>query len=191
MASKRVVAPSLGIELMSLPRSDLADEIHVLAAEPEVSRYMEWEKHACREDTECFLSWCAAEARSHNGYHFAVRHAGAVVGVTSVTNLNLHHGIGESTTWLGKPFWGCGLRLQAVRVLFAWAFEILGLHKLVFRVAANNERSIASHARLHTVVEGRLREEMRLADGPVDVLYYGLLRADYRQFYPRVELDIE
>ena len=77
--------------------------------------------------------------------------------------------------WLARPCWGRGVATAAVRELSAYAFEELGLRRLVAQVYPWNQASVRVLEKCGFRREGYLRAHV-LKDGePVDVLAYGLL----------------
>ncbi len=59
---------------------------------------------------------------------------------------------------------GQGLGTDAIRLVLAWAFNRLDLHRVSLTVLADNSRAIAAYTRCGFVVEGRLRDTL-LRDG--------------------------
>ena len=55
---------------------------------------------------------------------------------------------------------GQGLGTEAIRLVLAWAFDHLNLHRVGLTVLADNSRAIAAYTRCGFVVEGRLRRTL-------------------------------
>jgi N-acetyltransferase len=68
-------------------------------------------------------------------------------------------------TWYGEKFRGTGLNKHCKFLLLQLAFETLGMERVEFRAAANNERSIAAMKSIGCTVEGILRSHLYLTDG--------------------------
>lgn len=80
--------------------------------------------------------------------------------------------------WLARPWWGQGVTTAAVRALSGYAFEKLGLRRLVAQVYPWNQASIRVLEKCGFRREGYLRAHV-LKDGePVDVIAYGLLAGE-------------
>ncbi len=60
-------------------------------------------------------------------------------------------------TWLGASAQRTGINVEAKRLLFAYAFEVLGLVRVDLKTDARNERSRVAMARLGARFEGILR----------------------------------
>ena len=58
----------------------------------------------------------------------------------------------------GPEFWGRGLGTEATRLVLAYAFEVLSLHRVDLRVLTFNERAIACYERCGFRREGIERE---------------------------------
>ena len=77
--------------------------------------------------------------------------------------------------WLDAGFEGLGLASRAATAVLDDAFGMLGLHRVELQATTDNTRSRSVAARLGFTQEGVLREAAAFADGPRDVVVYGLL----------------
>ena len=119
-----------------------------------------------------------AEFEGKTGAVFAVtaRGVGTLVGSISV-GINSAHRHGEIGYWIGRPFWGHGYATAALRLLLAYCFSRLGLHRVFAHHMARNPASgrVMEKAGMHP--EGTLREHVLKADVYEDVVLYGLLQS--------------
>ncbi len=69
-------------------------------------------------------------------------------------------------TWYGEKSRGTGLNKHCKFLLLQLAFENFGAERVEFRADARNERSIAAMKSIGCTVEGILRSNMPLEDGP-------------------------
>lgn len=187
-----ISAEDYGLTLAGLPRPDLLEQVFQLARSEKVSRYMEWQPHQSPKDTQIFFDFCAEEKKSGTGFHFLVHdnRLNCYLGVASLSPVDLHNRKGEVTTWLGQEYFGLGYNKKIKHVLFQYAFRQLRLNKLVFRVSTDNTASIKSHKKLCTVLEGTLRQELRIRGELKDFHYFGLLAEEYFLHYPELKLGI-
>lgn len=72
-----------------------------------------------------------------------------------------------------------GLGTEAMRLLAAYAFDVMGLHRLSLRVLAFNDRAIAAYRKVGFVEEGREREAALIGDDWHDDLIMGLLASEF------------
>lgn len=80
-----------------------------------------------------------------------------------------------------KDYWGRGYGRDAVRVLLDYAFRLRNGHKVWLRVNGTNERAIRSYRACGFVEEGRLRQQVWGDGQHVDLVYMGILRAEWEQ----------
>lgn len=74
---------------------------------------------------------------------------------------------------------GHGLGTEATRLVLAYAFEELQLHRVGLRVLSFNERAIRCYKACGFRIEGRERESARLTDGWYDDLMMGCLASEF------------
>lgn len=110
----------------------------------------------------------------------AIRDVNAkLIGVVSADNLELgatHKA--EIGYWLARPYWGQGIMTDAVKAYVNYAFEELGLLKLVAHVFELNIASAQVLEKSGFKLEGRLRKHFRKDGKLLDARIYGLLKED-------------
>ncbi len=82
--------------------------------------------------------------------------------------------------WISEGFEGKGLVTKTCRVLIDYAFNELGLNRIVISCAAENQKSCAIPEKLGFKQEGILRQSELLQDRFVDMLIYGLLVKEWQ-----------
>jgi len=87
---------------------------------------------------------------------------------------------GEIGYWLATPCEGRGIITRACERFFDMAFDELGLHRMELQAASGNTRSRAVAARLGMSEEGVARDGIRVADGYLDSVEYGILEDEWR-----------
>jgi len=111
---------------------------------------------------------------------FAIRNVDAkLIGVVSADNLEL--GDTHKTEigyWLARDYWGQGIMTDAVKAYVNYAFEELGLLKLVAHCFELNIGSARVLEKNGFKLEGRLRKHFRKDGKLYDARIYGLLRED-------------
>lgn len=80
--------------------------------------------------------------------------------------------------WLAEPYWNRGIMTEAVRRFVHYAFETLDVVRLTAEVFVWNDASARVLRKTGFTQEGRLRSHREKDGTLVDVLYFGLLRAD-------------
>lgn len=121
-----------------------------------------------------------ADGRRRQMFAMVTRQGDEHVGNCELMGIDLIHRRAEVGIVIGPPeHRGKGLGREAVRLLCDHAFGALNLHKVYLRVFESNERAIRSYRALGFREEGRLREHAFLGGRYVDVLFMGLLRAEW------------
>jgi RimJ/RimL family protein N-acetyltransferase len=104
-----------------------------------------------------------------------------------IGNLGLHaidetHGRATLGIPIGeKAFWGRGYGTEAIRQVLPYAFEEIGLRRVVLEADEDNLRGIRCYEKCGFVREGLLRgHRLRLGE-PVDCLVMAVLREDWER----------
>ena len=116
----------------------------------------------------------AARARERGeAYAFAVveREGGAVVGSCGLKHVDRTAGQAEVGYWIGVPFWGRGHATAAVRLAVAFAFDGLGLDRVVAEVLEANPASARVLEKVGFGVVGRFANPNTEHAGASTVLY--------------------
>ncbi|MFF3664980.1 GNAT family N-acetyltransferase [Microtetraspora malaysiensis] len=79
-----------------------------------------------------------------------------------------------------RDHWGAGYATDALRVICRYAFEEIGLNRVMLWVVAENAAAVRLYERVGFVVEGRRREAFRSGGRRYDYLMMGLLAHELR-----------
>ncbi len=74
-----------------------------------------------------------------------------------------------------KDALGKGYGTQAARIIIHYAFEQLGLHKLMLRLLADNKQAYKSYEKAGFVQEAYLKDEVYLEGTYKDVIYMAVI----------------
>jgi RimJ/RimL family protein N-acetyltransferase len=110
-------------------------------------------------------------------------HPGLPVGMLSLVNIDSVHRRAEPARFLiGEPMAVRGLpaALEAMKLLYEYAFDRLHLHRLYGIVVADNTQMLKWHSFLGMKEEGRLREHFYLAGRFRDAVCIGMTESEYR-----------
>jgi len=113
-------------------------------------------------------SFVAGSRASTDSYMFAIEitETGDHVGNIKLGPVNSHHKRGAIGIILGEQSaWGRGIATEAVTALSSWAFDELGIEKLIAGIYAANLGSVRAFEKAGFAVEGRQVDEVILADG--------------------------
>ena len=124
-------------------------------------------------------------ARDPDSVFWAVEHVGALVGGTSIVQIDWKHGFGTSGTVIGdKSAWGKGLGRELMQLRAAYAFTQLPLRKLKSGYLAGNEASARAQRSAGYKEVGRWTRD-RFIDGEWrDHILTELLREDWAKTNP-------
>ncbi|HKY26514.1 MAG TPA: GNAT family N-acetyltransferase [Pyrinomonadaceae bacterium] len=135
--------------------------------------------------SEADADWWLQRRVAHNKKQgkpvsFAIRDVTSnLIGVVSADNLELgmtHKA--EIGYWLARDYWGKGIMTAAVKAYVRYAFDELGLLKLLAHTFESNTGSIRVLERSGFKLEGRLRKHFRKDGNLLDARIYGLLEED-------------
>ena len=140
--------------------------------------WMIWE-HTTKgvDDTRTYIQSCLDDPVSIEGNGIFVD--GALVGGIGL-DIDTLSNSGEIGYWLAKEHEGRGIVTRACERFFDLAFDELGLHRMELQAASDNIRSRAVAARLGMREEGVWRDGIRVADGYLDSVGYGILEDEWR-----------
>lgn len=103
----------------------------------------------------------------------------AVIGTTTIFQLDHVNRRGEIGFAIDRAQWGQGYASDAVTTLIRFAFEQLELHRIEADPDPNNAASIKVLRKQGFVREGLLRERYLVHGEVQDAEYYGLLRREW------------
>ena len=134
------------------------------------------------EHGRLWIARCSAEASAGLGAHFvlALRELpDRLCGYAAVKAIKPEHGEAELSLWLDEACAGSGYATEASRVLVAYAFGPLALHRLCAYHMVRNPASGRVLRRVGFREEGVLRQAVRKWGVWEDVVVVGLLREDW------------
>ncbi len=122
----------------------------------------------------------AAARRPEPGvYRWAVEHNGCCVGSAGLRVDAGQHRATYSVGLFVAALRGQGLGREITRLIVAWGFGGLGLHRVELEVLAFNTRAIRCYLACGFRREGVRREAELYPDGWKDLISMGLLRSEY------------
>jgi ribosomal-protein-serine acetyltransferase len=140
--------------------------------------WMIWE-HTTKsvDDTRTFIQSCLDEPVSIEGNGIWVD--GELAGGIGL-DIDTLSNSGEIGYWLAERYVGRGIVTRACERFFDMAFDELGLHRMELQAASGNVRSRAVANRLGMFEEGVARDGIRVANGYLDSVEYGILEDEWR-----------
>lgn len=111
-------------------------------------------------------------------YDWAVEHGGQCVGATGLRVDEGQHRASYTVGLFVAGLRGQGLGREITRLVLAWAFGDLGVHRVELEVLDFNRRAIRCYLACGFRQEGRRREAELYPDGWHDLIIMGILRSD-------------
>lgn len=171
-------------ELVTLTAEDPASMASLFSrwsADSEYSRLLDWDP-ARQFSVKNSQKWFEKDADNSTSVSFAIRKMDGdkVIGVIGLDGIQSNHrdcfvgiGLGE------REYWGRGFGTDAMKIILRFAFTELNLHRVTLNVFEYNVRGIRSYEKAGFVHEGRERGSLLREGRRWDVLYMGILRADW------------
>ncbi|MFC9279066.1 GNAT family N-acetyltransferase [Streptomyces collinus] len=114
--------------------------------------------------------------------------SGEMVGTVGTYHADPRAGWFDYGVTIGADHRHKGYASEAVVILLRFMFAERRFHKCQARIFTHNEGSLALHARLGFVEEGRLREHVFLAGRHHDLVVMGILADEFAQLHPASDL---
>jgi RimJ/RimL family protein N-acetyltransferase len=149
------------------------------AADPEVTRYLQWRPQPDVEGVRAFLSACELKAFAGTEFSWVIAEAplGAALGMIS---LRLESSVRAQIGYvLARPFWGRGYMPEAARAVIAHGLGTLGRYRVEAYLDFENTQSARVLEKAGMQLEGRLRRytvHPNLHGEPRDVLMFAACR---------------
>lgn len=168
--------------------------IHLRALEEKdlTSDYLQWlnDDEVCRFNSHAVFP--NAESKMKNYFNslqgqdknivLAIIHTDSKkhIGNVSLQNINWVSRNAEFAILLGdKEFWGDGYGEEAAKLIVAYGFERLNLHRIYCGTVDGNKGMIKLAKKLKMVEEGRRREAIFKHGKYIDIIEYGVLQNEF------------
>ncbi|MCX6386834.1 MAG: GNAT family protein [Solirubrobacterales bacterium] len=170
------------------PRASDAQDLFSLASDPDVTKYFSWGPYERLDQAQKFIAGLPGRREAGELCDFAITHPDhATIGITGLSEIVVRDRRATVGTWLGRSYWGTGANREAKALIFALAFDHLGLERLTAYADIANERSQAALAGVGFTREGQLRHFHRHGDVVHDVAIFSLLAHEWRESGLRTE----
>jgi N-acetyltransferase len=165
------------------------------AAEPEEI----WQFMATRirssEEMDRTVAEAIAEKEKGTQIPFTIirKRDAAIIGSTRYLDISLRNESLEiGWTWLNPSAWRTSINTECKYLLLKYAFEELGMNRVLLKTDDRNNRSQKAIERLGAVREGVLRMDRKLADGYIrDTVMYSILASEWQDVKLKLEKILE
>jgi ribosomal-protein-alanine N-acetyltransferase len=152
------------------------------ARNPNVTRFTLWDAHRNEDETLGFVRDYAL-LRYREGmaepYAITLTTDPTPIGSCGCFWASYSHRTLELGYWVGEPFWGRGIAVEACRAVMGYALREFAPERLQARVIAGNVASTRVLDKLGFQYEGTLRASLVRREKSEDVLFYSLLRQEW------------
>ena len=165
-----------------------ADEIYELVDRNRayLARWMPWAAQETREHVLHYIRLTRAQVSENDGLNTVITVDGRVAGSLGMRSISWADLSTELGYWLGEEHQGRGIITAGVRAYLDYAFDTLGLNRVVIRAAVDNAPSRAVAQRLGFALEGCHREAERIGDHAHDLAVYAMLAAEWAGRSPKL-----
>ena len=118
-------------------------------------------------------------AEDPSAYRWAIEYEGHCIGSAGLVVDPDQHCATYTVGLFVARLRGRGLGREITRLVLAWAFDVLGAHRVELEVMAFNRRAISCYLACGFRREGVRREAELYPDGWEDMILMGLLRHEY------------
>ena len=165
--------------------------LRALVVEDADGIYPTWfnDENVCRQNSHHIYPYSRQEARDYIGsvnWDQAQLVLAIVVDDKHIGNIALqdihpqYHSANFAIVIGGKDYWHKGYGREAARLIIGHGFDALNLHRISCATFSNNVGMQALAGSLGFVAEG-CRREMVYKGGYLDVIEYGLLKAEWKK----------
>ncbi|HEY31752.1 MAG TPA: GNAT family N-acetyltransferase [Dehalococcoidia bacterium] len=170
--------------LRPLKRSDITNFLKWFN-EPEVTQYLNFYLPMTEMAEEKWIEDAASRTQAGTGVYFVIEaiegDSTKPIGSMGLGGINpKDHGASFGITIGEKDYWGNGYGTEATRLILEYGFQQLNLHRISSSAFAFNERSIRLHKKVGFKEEGRQREAIFKNGRFHDLVYFGILRDEWR-----------
>ena len=177
---------------------NLAGELVRLCAvdlDKDVDMMLEWSRNTEYQhllDSDPSVLWTTKQSRTwleehiDEIYMFAIRTLAddRLIGFVDMDGFDWVAGSAWVGIGIGEPeYWGKGYGTDAMRIILRYAFVELNLRRVALNVFEYNPRAIRSYEKAGFVHEGRQRGAMQRNGQRWDIIYMGILRAEWEARY--------
>lgn len=158
------------------------DDMYEYAKDPEVTRYLLWRPHTCREYTRSYLEYLAGRYRLGAHYEWAMIHreSGRMIGTCGFAGIDCPNSCAELGYVLNPDFRGQGLVVEAARCVMDFAFNTLGLHRIEARYMIENLASRRVMDKLGMRFEGVARSSLLVKGLYRDIGKCAILKEEFK-----------
>lgn len=171
------------LRLRRMERSD-AQQMLMYWGDPEVVRYMNISAFQSEDEVWEMINLLNGLAETEDAMRWGIEHkeSGMLIGSCGFNMWQLSGAYRAEIGYeIGARYWGQGYMSEALRLLFTFGYQEMGLNRIEALVYPDNEASIRLLSHLGFQSEGLLREYQKFGDQFVDLQMFSLLKREFLQ----------
>ncbi|MFC5602312.1 GNAT family N-acetyltransferase [Sporosarcina koreensis] len=167
--------------LREMEENDWID-VHKYASQEMVCRYQPWGPNSEQESEE-FVKQVIIDAkkkpRSRFVFAITLRENEEMIGAGEINIRDYTNRVGEIAYIVNPQYWGKGYATEVAKLLIAYSFTDLKLHRIFATCDPRNIGSLKVLEKTGMSQEGRMREVLLIKDGWRDSLLYSILEQEW------------
>jgi ribosomal-protein-alanine N-acetyltransferase len=172
-----LTGPTLRVRI---PRETDAPALFREASDPQVTRWFSWGPYSSEAEARSYLARLAPQRARGEHLDLVVEHREAgPIGISGLSEFARRDRRAMIGSWLGRGWWGTGANQEAKALVCHLAFTLLGLDRVGAYSNVDHVRSQHALERIGFQREGVLRGYHRHGGRALDVVIFGLLRAEW------------
>ena len=169
------------IFLREVRESDVNDNYYRWLNDPEINKYLETRYYP--RSQENILGFVRQMDGKPNEIFLAIcdKNSGKHIGNIKLGPINWIHRYGDISLLIGdKDYWGKGIATEAIKLLSAFGFHTLNLHKIKAGCYEKNLASIKAFKNAGYIIEGELKNLWMINGGFQNQIILGQCVEDFR-----------
>lgn len=164
---------------------DDAEDMFAYGSDPEVSRYVTWNQHHSKSDTEEFVEFVLGQYEAGRLAPWGIewKETGKIIGTIDFVSWNTNHHFAEIGYVIARNHWGKGITTEAVKELIKYGFTKMGLVRVQAKCFVENIGSERVMEKAGMKFEGILRKSMLIKGKHRDLKMYSILKEEFEALY--------
>jgi ribosomal-protein-alanine N-acetyltransferase len=175
--------PTLETDRVILRKMTFADAMDIFeyAANPEVSKYTNWNAHQSVKDTKFFLNTVNERYKNSQITDWGIVHKKdqKLIGTCGFVEWDMFHNRAEIGYALSHKYWRQGYMTEAVMAVMNFGFRKMDLNRIEARCQVENVASSGVMEKVGMKFEGILRQQMLIKGEYWDLKIYSILRQEF------------
>jgi len=176
--------PNLTTDRLILRKLEIsdADDIFRFTSSPSITKFLTWEAHTSKKQTEEFLKGvqCKYEAGQPAQWALALRETNRVIGISGFINFMKEHRRAEVAYILSEEYSGKGYMTEALLKILEIGFSELNLNRIEAKCEKDNFASERVMQKLGMDFEGLFKDFLSIKGKFNDFKFYSILKKNFQ-----------